>query len=273
MDATDVYDHLRSLDDDWVDWDDTVDTFKQGDPNAEVEGIAVGWMSYTWALERAAELGCNLFVTHEATYYDHFVEPAPENFPDAIADQIESKVALVDDLDMTILRCHDVWDEYPGLGVPDTWGEQLEFAEPGESAAVEDGYYRVYELESRTARDVAEQVARNTRPYGQEAVQLLGPADADVSRVVIGTGAITPVIELVDRYDPDLLVCSDDGLSYWTDGALATDMGLPIVAVNHATSEVASIGRLAEHLDETFPEVPVHHIEQECNYELIEAQN
>ncbi|NJN43702.1 MAG: hypothetical protein HC806_02505 [Anaerolineae bacterium] len=36
-----------------------VDTFKMGDPHAEIRGIAVGWMSYTWALQKAIELGCN----------------------------------------------------------------------------------------------------------------------------------------------------------------------------------------------------------------------
>lgn len=270
MQAREVHDWLRSLEDGWVDWDDSVDGFKQGDPEAEVEGIAVGWMSYTWALERAADLGCNLFLTHEATYYDHFVEPAPENFPEAIADLIREKHARVEELDMTILRSHDVWDEIPGIGIPDAWGEQLAFADPDDAPTEHDGYYRVYDLGDRTARDIAKQVARNTEALGQEAVQLIGPAEMSVSRVVIGTGAITPVQDLIDTYDPDMLVCSDDGLSYWTDTAIATDMGVPIVAVNHATAELTGIERLAEAVDEQFPEVPVHHISQGCHYELIE---
>lgn len=84
----------------------------------------------------------------------------------------------------------------------------------------------------------------------------MGPGDATVSRIVIGTGVITPVPELINRYDPDMLVCSDDGLSYWRDAAIATDMGFPIAAVNHATSEVTSIERLATALDEQFPDTP-----------------
>jgi hypothetical protein len=43
----DVYLYLRSLDGGWVDWNDTVDRFIAGDPDGEVAGIAVGWMSYT----------------------------------------------------------------------------------------------------------------------------------------------------------------------------------------------------------------------------------
>jgi hypothetical protein len=65
--ASDVRDYLSSLNGGWVNTERTVDTFKAGDPNAVVKGIAVGWMSYTWALREALRLGCNLFITHEAS--------------------------------------------------------------------------------------------------------------------------------------------------------------------------------------------------------------
>ena len=98
-------------------------------------GIAVGWMSCTWALERAPEPGCNLYVIHEATYTDHFDEPAPENFPEAVAAQIRETCDVVNDLDITILRCHGVCDEYPKRGVPDTWETQLGFEGPNYETA------------------------------------------------------------------------------------------------------------------------------------------
>jgi hypothetical protein len=69
--AGDVHNYLRSFGADWVDSKRTVDTFKAGSPDMPVKGIAVGWMSYFNSLRRAVELDCNLFVTHEPTYYDH----------------------------------------------------------------------------------------------------------------------------------------------------------------------------------------------------------
>jgi len=69
--AGDVHNYLKSLDDGWVDWSKSVDTFKAGSPATEVKGIGVAWMSYTHALKKALELGCNLFVTHEPTYFNH----------------------------------------------------------------------------------------------------------------------------------------------------------------------------------------------------------
>ena len=69
--AGNVHEYLRSLGADWVNPNRTVDTFKAGGPEAVVKGIAVGWLSYFDSLRKAHELGCNLFITHEPTYYDH----------------------------------------------------------------------------------------------------------------------------------------------------------------------------------------------------------
>ncbi|HEX2723457.1 MAG TPA: Nif3-like dinuclear metal center hexameric protein, partial [Gemmatimonadaceae bacterium] len=49
----------------------TVDTFKAGDADATVRGIAVTMMATLDVLERAAEKGHNLIITHEPTYYGH----------------------------------------------------------------------------------------------------------------------------------------------------------------------------------------------------------
>src|SRR5215217_7387176 len=49
----------------------TVDTFKSGDPETAVKGIAVTMMATLDVLKRAAERGDNLIITHEPTYYSH----------------------------------------------------------------------------------------------------------------------------------------------------------------------------------------------------------
>ena len=50
---------------------DTVDTFKAGNPDAEVHGIAVTMMATLDVLQRAAASGQNLIITHEPTFYGH----------------------------------------------------------------------------------------------------------------------------------------------------------------------------------------------------------
>jgi putative NIF3 family GTP cyclohydrolase 1 type 2 len=98
-----------------------------------------------------------------------------------------------------------------------------------------------------------------------------------VSRVAIGTGAITPLFSYIDLYEAahglDLAICTDDGFTYWQHGAYALDAGLPVIVVNHATSEEPGMMRLAEHLADQFPGVRVHFIPQGCLYALIPPGN
>src|ERR1700733_3134083 len=49
----------------------TVDTFKAGDPNTLVTGVAVTMMATFDVLQRAAAAGDNLVITHEPTFYSH----------------------------------------------------------------------------------------------------------------------------------------------------------------------------------------------------------
>src|ERR1700693_5434610 len=64
---------------------ETVDTFKAGDPDSKVTGIAVTMMATFDVLQRAAASGANLIITHEPTFYNHldnFTEiPQKENDP------------------------------------------------------------------------------------------------------------------------------------------------------------------------------------------------
>jgi putative NIF3 family GTP cyclohydrolase 1 type 2 len=256
-----VDEYLNSLDGGWVHTEHTVDTFKSGDPEADITGIAVGWMSYTWALERALELGCNLFITHEPTYYDHY-DKEPKFFA---KERLEAKRRFIEESGLVIRRCHDLWDQYKSIGIPDSWAQQLGFAAPIES----ESFYRVFDVAGRTARSIAEQVAARTAELGQGAVQLVGPADKPVSRLAIGTGAITPLWHYLRILKADMAICSDDGFTYWRDGALCADLGVPAVVVNHPVSEVFGMKLLADHLRARFADVPVHYIEQGCMYELI----
>ncbi len=261
--AGEVHAYLKSLDGGWVDWKKTVDTFKSGTPEAVVKGIAVGWMSYTGALKKALELGCNLFVTHEPTYYNH-----RDNDPDIFRfPEVKAKREFIEKNGLVIIRCHDVWDQYPEIGIPTGWGKLLELGQPIDGA----GYYYVYDGKGRTAGDIARQIAARTAPLGQPAVQFIGPEDKPVRRVVLGTGAITPMFHFIEKLAADMAICTDDDFTNWRDGAFAIDTGFPVAVVNHPVSEEYSMKLLAGHLSRKFPQVPVHHIPQRCMYRLITA--
>jgi putative NIF3 family GTP cyclohydrolase 1 type 2 len=87
---------------------ETVDTFKAGNPDAEVKGIAVTMMATLDVLERAAAAGQNLIITHEPTFYNHLDKPDDleqrENDP-----VLAAKRAFIQEHGLVIWRFHDHW--------------------------------------------------------------------------------------------------------------------------------------------------------------------
>lgn len=261
LSAGEVHGYLKSLDGGWVDWTNTVDTFKSGSPEAEVKGIAVAWMPYRHALEKALELGCNLFVTHEPTYFNH-----RDNDRDIFRfPAVTAKRKFIEENNLVIIRCHDVWDQYPEIGIPTGWGKLLELGKPTDGS----GHYYVYDGKGRTSWAIAQQIARKTASLGQPGVQLIGPDNKPVNRVVLGTGAITPMFHFIEQLAADMAICVDDGFVYWRDGAFAIDTGFPVALVNHPVSEEYAMKLLADHLSKRYPQTPVHHIPERCMYRLV----
>ena len=57
--------------------DDTVDTFKAGDPATAVTGIVTTALASLDVLGRAVKAGANLIITCEPTFYTHADTPTP----------------------------------------------------------------------------------------------------------------------------------------------------------------------------------------------------
>jgi hypothetical protein len=265
MRAIDVDRLMRQLGT-WVDWSTTVDTFKAGDPQAEVRGIAVAWQSRWPALRQARALGCNLFVTHEPTFYVH-----RDDNPGAYADeQTEAKRAWLAETGMVIYRCHDVWDSVAEHGIRDSWARGLGLQGPP-VAEDERRWYGVYDVPPQPLATLARQLAARTAEIGQDHVQVVGAPDREVRRLAIGTGAITrPTVMsrllAPDGGGPGALLVTDDGIRFWGDGSWAIDRDIPLLVVNHATAEEWPMRSLAAYLRRHFPGTPVHHLEQGCMY-------
>jgi len=156
----------------------------------------------------------------------------------------------------------------PEIGIPDSWGRFLGLGNPVRSAR----YVRAYDIAPQPASQFAASLAGRLAPLGQPGVHLLGPGDKQISSVALGTGAITPVLEMVADLQVDAVIATDDGIEYWQDGGLAIDLGIPVFVVNHPVSELAGVEALAAHLQAAFPNILVHHIPQTCMYVLVPPQ-
>jgi putative NIF3 family GTP cyclohydrolase 1 type 2 len=87
---------------------DTVDTFKAGNPDSRVSGIAVTMMATFDVLQRAAAAGDNLIITHEPTFFDHLdiSDQLPEKDDDPV---LVAKRKFIAEHGLVIWRFHDHW--------------------------------------------------------------------------------------------------------------------------------------------------------------------
>jgi putative NIF3 family GTP cyclohydrolase 1 type 2 len=87
---------------------ETVDTFKAGNPDETVTGIAVTMMATMDVLERAAASGKNLVITHEPTFYNHLdkLDVLQEKEKDPV---LAAKLAFIAEHHLVIWRFHDHW--------------------------------------------------------------------------------------------------------------------------------------------------------------------
>jgi putative NIF3 family GTP cyclohydrolase 1 type 2 len=94
----------------------TVDTFKAGNPDTEVKGIAVTMMATLDVLERAAAAGQNLVITHEPTFFNHLDKPddleQKDNDP-----VLAAKRAFIEEHGLVIWRFHDHWHRMKQDGI------------------------------------------------------------------------------------------------------------------------------------------------------------
>ena len=85
---------------------ETVDTFKAGNPETRVMGVAVTMMATLDVLQRAAAKGQNLIITHEPTFYNHLDRPEGMDESDAVW---KEKRAFIEKNGLVIWRFHDHW--------------------------------------------------------------------------------------------------------------------------------------------------------------------
>jgi putative NIF3 family GTP cyclohydrolase 1 type 2/RimJ/RimL family protein N-acetyltransferase len=260
--ARQVSQHLKQIGP-WVNWSGgTCDGFKFGDPDTVITGIAIGWQALQSTLEEAERKACNLFITHEPTFYNHM-----DNDQAALAlPAAQHKMAWLSEHQMVVYRCHDVWDTYPRLGILDSWSEFLELGQP----YAHSNYHNIHVVPNTTAWELALRIMRRVSALNEQSIQFQGVRWQMVHKLAVGTGAITDVRKMIEM-GADVLLATDDGMSYWNAGALAADMGIPLIVVNHRTAEIPGLRKLAMYLQQEF-QIPVEFVGSTCSFEVAAVE-
>ena len=260
MRVSDILDHFLSRAD-WVDRSNTVDRVVVGDPELDVDRCLVAWMPSSDALREAAQRGLHLLMCHEPTFWDHR-DRDPEANP-----RCADKLRFIRDHAITIVRNHDCWDRWPEVGIPWAWARFLELGDrPVYTGA--GGYLHRYDIEPLPFAAFARGVAAHTERIGLPLVEASGAPDQVVSKVGVGTGCACDVFAYVDM-GCDCCVTCDDGIAYWRQVQYAKDRGVPVICVNHGTSEEPGMAALTRYINDSVDGLSAEHLPQTCPFRLV----
>lgn len=236
----------------WVNRANTVDTVKHGDAGKPLHRIGVCWYPSLWTLRQAAELGCDGLVTHEPLWWDHWERGGWQEKPLA-----QGRLKVLEESGMVVLRLHDSWDAWPGLGIRDCFARGLGLTEL--LAESSDGWHAMYRITPQPLRSLAEYVAAKVRPLGEDSVAVLGDPAQIVSRPSIGVGCYGPHEDMIAQ-GSDGLILTYDGASYWRDRQRLAEQGVGVIMLEHGTTEMWGIESLAGYLRQAFAGLDVRYL-------------
>ena len=196
-----------------VEWDkDTVDTFKAGNPDTPVQGIAVTMMATMDVLERASAKGLNFVITHEPTFYAHLDTPAglPENDP-----VWAEKRAFIQKHGMVVWRFHDHWHKRRPDGIEVGMVRALGWEKYQRS-----DNEHLFVIPETTVKNLAEQVAKT---LGSPVVRYVGNPKMNVTKVDLspGFGGFESETHTLERDDVEVLLVGET--VEWETGAYVDD--------------------------------------------------
>lgn len=248
MKAIDILNYFYSVAD-WIDPINTVDKIIIGDPQKEIRSILVTWISSLEAIKVAVQSGFDMIITHEPTFYVHRNELDVVDFNDIS----RLKRDYINSHDLVILRCHDVWDGMPDIGIP--WA-LAKFLDLGDKPTVteKNGMLQRYDIEPIILDEFAHRIAVKTYEIGEPKIQVIGDGKQTISKVGIGTGCCCDPF-LMEKMGCDVSIVCDDGTLFWSEIQRAIDENYPLIRLNHKTTEEPGMVTLFEYIKKNFPKI------------------
>ena len=238
-----------------VEWKtNTVDTFKAGNPDGRVTGIAVTMMATMDVLERASAKGLNFVITHEPTFYSHL--DTPDGLPESDPVWAEKR-EFIEKHGMIVWRFHDHWHlrtpDGIEAGVVDALGWQ-KFQNP-------DNQY-LFVMPETTVRSLAEEVAKK---LDSSVVRVVGDPEMKVTKVGLSPGAagFQRETHALERNDVQVLIVGEtrewETVEYAAD-AVTEGRNKALIVVGHIPSEQPGMEECARWLKGFVKGVPVEFV-------------
>ncbi len=235
---------------------DTVDTFKAGNPDTQVTGIAVTMMATLDVLQRAAASGNNLIITHEPTFFSHLDKP--DELAEGETDPVLSeKRAFIEKHGLVIWRFHDHWHTRKPDGIQAGMVHALgweKFQDPANE--------HLFTVPQSTLEALAANIRAHLRI---RTMRVVGDPDMKVTRVAMSPGAAgfwreTKALEMPDV---EVLVLGEtrewETVEYVAD-AVSEGKHKGLIILGHIPSEQAGMEECARWLKGFVTEVPVNFV-------------
>lgn len=232
----------------------TVDTFKAGNPDTPVTGIAVTMMATMEVLQRAAANGQNLVITHEPTFYNHLDVPEGMDESDPVW---KEKREFIDKHGLVIWRLHDHWHARTPDGI-----------QVGMTNALGWGKYQnpenehLYTLPETTLRQLAEEVAEKLE---SPVVRVVGNPEMRLTNIafVPGYPGFGPETHALEMNNVDALLVGEstewETVEYVAD-AVSQGKKKALIIMGHVPSEQAGMEECARWLKTFVKNVPIEFI-------------
>jgi len=235
---------------------ETVDTFKAGDPETRVTGIAVTMMATYAVLERARAGGLNLIITHEPTFFDHQdkADQLPAGEEDAV---LAEKRAFIAKNHLVVWRFHDHWHRmHPDgieLGNVHALGWE-KFQDPTNQY--------LFTIPETSVGDLAEELQKK---LGIAVMRVVGDRGSRVTRVALSPGSAGAKREIaaLEMPDVEVLIAGEtrewETVEYVAD-AVSEGRRKALILLSHVPSEQQGMAECARWLKTFMTEVPVEFV-------------
>lgn len=228
----------------------TVDTFKAGDPETPVTGIATTFLDTYDVLQEAVASGANLIITHEPTFYNHLDETGFLKGDPVF----EQKMAYIREHHLVIWRFHDQWH----------WRKPDGIIEGFTQAVGWEKYRRPYEQNAFTLPPitVGQLAADLQAKLNSRSIRIVGDPLLRVTNVAYLPGASGEAKEIkeLERDDVQVLVAGEarewETVEYARDAA-AEGRQKALILLGHEVSEEAGMEYCARWLRPLVPGVRV----------------
>ncbi len=235
-----------------VEWKtDTVDTFKAGNPDTPITGIAVTMMATMDVLQRSSAQGLNFIITHEPTFYAHL--DTPEGVPQDDPVWAEKR-AFIERHGLVIWRFHDHWHMRRPDGIEAGNVQKLGW----EKFQRSDNQY-LFVIPQTTVKKLAAEVATK---LDSSVVRVVGDPEMKVTKVGFSPGAAGSQREIhaLEQDDVQVLMVGEtrewETVEYAAD-AVSQGRKKALIVIGHIPSEQAGMEECARWLKGFVKDVPV----------------